>query len=82
MNKENMETLANYLDNLPHSKFDMRTWLNEDNENNCGTIGCIAGWACVLAGHESKKKGSHASRSWQESNGAGRQMVRPFAGDG
>lgn len=28
---------------------DMGTWL--DRYPECGTVGCIAGWACALSGH-------------------------------
>ncbi len=41
--------LANFLDDLPHSKFHMPTWGSKDwTETSCGTAGCAAGWAVTL----------------------------------
>ncbi len=41
--------LANFLDDLPHSKFHMPCWASDDaTENSCGTAGCAAGWAATI----------------------------------
>jgi hypothetical protein len=41
--------LANFLDDLPHSKFHMPCWTSDDaTENSCGTAGCAAGWAATI----------------------------------
>lgn len=42
-------TLANFLDDLPHSKFHMPTWVSPDaTETSCGTAGCACGWAATI----------------------------------
>jgi hypothetical protein len=41
--------LANFLDDLPHSKFHMPHWASEDaTKSSCGTAGCAAGWAATI----------------------------------
>jgi hypothetical protein len=59
MNKANMLALASFLDTLPDDKFYMRAWLADkathedinkwDRAGECGTTGCVAGWAAVVA---------------------------------
>ena len=64
MNVERMETLAAKLDEIEHHEravvefgedpgpdhFDMMVWLEQarDEDGNCGTVGCVAGWAIRL----------------------------------
>ena len=41
--------LANFLDDLPHSKFHIPQWTSQDaTEHSCGTAGCVAGWAATI----------------------------------
>ena len=59
MNKANMLALASFLDTLPDDKFYMRAWLADKTTHEainewgrageCGTTGCVAGWAAVVA---------------------------------
>ena len=64
MNIEKMNQLADFLENLESDRFHISYWVSEkyvDNNNeishyegeiididNCGTAGCIAGWALAL----------------------------------
>jgi hypothetical protein len=57
MNRENMTKLALFLEDLPSERFDIGFWVSDVVEqiesehldlNNCGTAGCIAGWALAL----------------------------------
>jgi hypothetical protein len=41
--------LANFLDDLPHDKFHMPTWVSRDcTKDSCGTAGCACGWAATI----------------------------------
>ena len=48
--------LANFLDTVPKSRFDLDSWRSTTNEisdrqflsKNCGTTACAVGWACTL----------------------------------
>lgn len=57
MNRENMTKLALLLEDLPSERFNIEYWFSsvenqmenhELNLNDCGTAGCIAGWALCL----------------------------------
>jgi hypothetical protein len=40
--------LANFLDDLPHSKFHIPAWTAPDcTKTSCGTAGCVGGWAAT-----------------------------------
>ena len=47
MNVENVVKLRDFIKCLPEDKFSMMTWLAH---NECGTVGCIAGWGSILFG--------------------------------
>ena len=49
MNLENMTRLRDHMASLPPESIDMHTWGNS-GPSQCGTVACIAGWACVLSG--------------------------------
>lgn len=48
--------LANFLDTVPKSRFDLDSWRSTTNEisdrvffsKECGTTACAVGWACAL----------------------------------
>lgn len=41
-----LAALANFLDDLPHDRFHMPKWNDEDaSEFHCGTAACACGWA-------------------------------------
>lgn len=45
--------LANFLDDLPHSKFHMPKWCSPNaTAYSCGTAGCAAGWAATIFNKE------------------------------
>ena len=49
MNAERLRGVAAKLRSLKENEgFDMGWWLTQKKE--CGTVGCIAGWTCVLYG--------------------------------
>lgn len=55
MNIERLTVLRDHIANLPSTRFDMGSFctghpisLGIDLSDNCGTAGCIAGWACAL----------------------------------
>ena len=48
MQHENMQRLADFLRDLPDNQFDMSVYRAY---RGCGTVGCIAGWGAILAGH-------------------------------
>lgn len=45
MNLERMKILRDHIAALPEEQFDMSDWKREEE---CGTVACIAGWACIL----------------------------------
>lgn len=74
MNRDLMLQVADFIDNLPPSKFSMNVWVGrrygeysvdrhytscivdgetydslDDAVEDCGTVGCIAGWTVLLA---------------------------------
>ncbi len=49
MDIKNAQRLVKFLKKLHHKKF----WMGE-YMNTCGTVGCIAGWCCVLSGAYNK----------------------------
>lgn len=48
--------LANFIEDLPHSRFTMPQWSDytDRTERSCGTAGCACGWAATV----------HAARGW------------------
>lgn len=57
MNVDRMNKLADYIESMPHftdhpgdnvDVFNLSTWLS-DRYHNCGTAGCIGGWAKIMA---------------------------------
>jgi hypothetical protein len=48
VNRERIKRLAEYIESLEESEFDMSTWY-------CGTAACIAGYAILLFGSEEDK---------------------------
>lgn len=59
MNTERLAIVAHHISELPPSRFDMRivagrfgeddiSMLGIELTDDCGTAGCIAGWACAL----------------------------------
>ena len=62
INRENMMKLALHLEDIDKTRFDMGSWISSYQDdfqthmegdrldiNDCGTAGCIAGWAVALA---------------------------------
>lgn len=62
MNRENMMKLALHLEDVDKTRFNMNYWVSSYQDdfqehmegerldiNDCGTAGCIAGWAVALA---------------------------------
>ena len=62
INRENMMKLALHLEDIDKSRFNMNYWVSSYQDeyqehmegerldiNDCGTAGCIAGWAVALA---------------------------------
>lgn len=45
---EKMLQLKDVLLKLEPSAFDMEDWWEANADNECGTAGCIAGWACFM----------------------------------
>ena len=56
MQHENMQRLADFLRALPAEQFDMSLW---KGERECGTVGCVAGWATELADCYIWRKDAH-----------------------
>lgn len=61
MNKENLKKLADWIEiNLTEDQFDMKAYRQDDQGtrvgfhsiNNCGTVGCLLGWAPFVPGLE------------------------------
>jgi hypothetical protein len=53
---QKLNTLANFLEDLPHSRFYMPTWTSPDaTESSCGTTGCMCGWAATIFHREGWK---------------------------
>lgn len=54
MDVQNLTTLRDYLAKLPDERFDMGQWTSanraEDMIHDCGTCGCIGGWAEAISG--------------------------------
>ena len=54
MNHENVKTLLDHLEGLTDGRLSMNEWLSRCDEpagqltEDCGTAGCLAGWACAL----------------------------------
>lgn len=59
MNLDRLRLLTSHLSRLPEQRFDMTITSGRDGEedyhmlgielsDDCGTAGCIAGWACAL----------------------------------
>jgi len=47
MNRENIQKVRDVIAALPPAQFDMREL---GTKNECGTVACIAGWACEVLG--------------------------------
>jgi hypothetical protein len=67
MNLDNIKTLRAHIAGLPEERFNMAQWsarqsgnvdytVPEDLLTDCGTAGCIGGWACALAGTRETRK--------------------------
>lgn len=54
LNIERIDALIDHLRRIPAKKFYMGDWL--DKQNECGTVGCIAGWASYLFEPEKSKR--------------------------
>jgi hypothetical protein len=55
--RDRLVILRDFLAGLPDERFDMSRWARDARDNgvapdtllhNCGTAGCIVGWACAL----------------------------------
>jgi hypothetical protein len=45
--------LANFIEDLPHSKFHMPAWSSKDGtDHECGTAGCFGGWGATVYASE------------------------------
>lgn len=60
METERLLRLADFLETVPPSKFDMGRWLSRGGQphelqEECGTSACAGGWACVLFQDEGLK---------------------------
>jgi hypothetical protein len=84
MNKENIKKLITFLKKLPDKKFNM-----ELTSNDCGTIGCIAGWAMALQEngksipeHDEASKAFYTAGAWLGLTYANTQLLfNPFDED-
>lgn len=54
MNREKILQAADYIEKV-NGIFDMEVWCEEDAE--CGTAACIAGWVCIMEGVSSNDEG-------------------------
>lgn len=56
MNRERLETLADFLDTVDQTKFNLAVWyvgfvpedFTADAFSGCGTVACAFGWACTI----------------------------------
>lgn len=67
MNTEHIDSLIMEIKEVtknPKKRFAMNTWLRDDlplAEGECGTAGCIAGWALVAMGDVNKHRSEYGS---------------------
>jgi len=49
MNRENLSSMADYIETIPQEKFDMNTYRRgESVKHACGSVGCILGHCTIL----------------------------------
>ena len=81
MNIENLNKLRDHLKQLPEEKFYMADWIVEATPqggfksvkdwHHCGTAGCLAGWAAMLAHPEIKTQEQMQRVLFAENEGFG-----------
>lgn len=47
MNRERVQELRNVIAGIPEKNIRLDSYYTKGGEKPCGTIACIAGWACI-----------------------------------
>lgn len=65
MNRERVQQLRDHIASLPASQVYLSSFVSDRDDKGCGTVCCVAGWACVLFDQQgemtSERKREHYS---------------------
>lgn len=62
LNIQNLDRLISHLEGLPEEKFDMKHLITQENE--CGTVACIAGWCNVIGNAHDEYADAITAQAW------------------